>query len=145
MAWGNQGPFGSLFARIGALHKSSFPICELLITLATFLAWGNHEPFGGLFFRIWGPRKKAPSQCVCELLIHKTGHFLAWGDQEPFGGLFSGCGALQKNGFPLCMYIGELLIKLATFWLGKTRGLLEAFLGKGTFKKAGSQRICTPV
>ena len=45
------------------------------------------------------------------------------------GSLLSGFGDLQTSGVPIC----ELLIKLATFWLGATRGLLEAFLsGIGT-------------
>ena len=59
---------------------------------------------------------------------------MVWGDQEPFGGRFSGFGALQKSGFPIC----ELLIKLATFWLGATRSLLEAFFsGFGALQKSG--------
>ena len=50
----------------------------------------------------------------------KTGH---WVNQGSFGNLFSEIGALQKSGFPMCM----LLIKQATYWLGATRGLWEAF------------------
>ena len=51
-----------------------------------------------------------------------------------FGSLFSGLGALQKGGFPIHMYVFELLIKLAT---GATRGLLEAFFRElGPFKRA---------
>ena len=54
-------------------------------------------------------------------------------DQEPFGVLFSGFGALQKSGFPIC----ELLIKLATFWLGATRSLFGGlFSGFGALQKS---------
>ena len=35
MAWGDQEPFGDLFWGCGALQKSGFPICELLIKLAS--------------------------------------------------------------------------------------------------------------
>ena len=64
--------------------------------------------------------------------LTKTGH---WGNQGPFGRVFSGIGALQKSGFPMC----ELLIKLATFWLGATRGLLEAFFRE--LGQAASQSV----
>ena len=38
--------------------------------------------------------------------------------------------------------MGELLIKLATFWLGATTGLLEAFFRDlGPFKLAASQLV----
>ena len=49
--------------------------------------------------------------------------------------LLSGFGDLQTSDFP----IFELLIKLATFWLGATRGLLEAFFRE--LGQAASQSV----
>ena len=57
------GPFGAPFSGFGALHKSGFPLCEVLRKLATFWL----EATRGLldaFFRELGPFKKAASQYV---------------------------------------------------------------------------------
>ena len=103
-----------------------------------FLAWGDQGPLEAFYRLVLSLGLSGPPVC-----LGLSGPLWAslrpvWGDQGAFGGLFSGIGALQKNGFPIC----ELLITLATFWLGATRGLLETLFREfGPFKRSASQYV----